>query len=334
MAAARAASGVTKAFRGLVVDCEDLPKWDGSEHLFVDRFRKPGDEWTVRRVAKGEDLTDDDATQSDAIVITGSHYSPYDELAWISSVSDWLRGVMSLPNGPTAPRIFAACFGHQLLARAMGGEVGRNKDGKFWFRVADIHPQGTALAQMPWSKGLVEPVLTEGDGFERLALRMGGFSPSVGPLTGAFADKEHQDIAARPALAHSREIPAAGGVMLPVHLIKSHGDAVLSPPRGALVLASSPGVDHEMLLLPSVPEDGDAELPGATEATDWSRYRAFTVQGHAEFTPREIEAKILPALATMMGEEEVAAFHATKHKACHDWAILEIAQRFLRKQDE
>jgi GMP synthase-like glutamine amidotransferase len=339
-AAARGAATSSKPFRGLVVDCEDLPKWDGAEHLFVDRFRKPGDVWDVRRVAKGEKLTADDATGSDAVIITGSHYSPYDGHEWIESMCEWLRAVMTSPDGP---RVFASCFGHQVLSYAQGGKVGSNKDGQFWFRVAEIEPRSRVFTGMPWSKGLVGPV----HGSERLALRMGGFPTSIGPLTGDFADNEHRDIASRPEFQplDSKSLASAAGAdaaMLPLRLLKSHGDAVLVPPEGALVVASSDAVDYEMLLLPGplahaqAPETGptSAGVSTSPDGLPWSQYRALTVQGHAEFTPREIESKILPVLAERMGPEEVTAFHATKHNACHDWSMLEIAQRFLRRQDE
>lgn len=56
----------------------------------------------------------------DAWVISGSAASAYDRLPWIPPVEDFLREAVSV----TAPLV-AVCFGHQLLAQALGGRVER-----------------------------------------------------------------------------------------------------------------------------------------------------------------------------------------------------------------
>ncbi len=56
----------------------------------------------------------------EAWVISGSADSAYDPLGWIPPVETFLRELVS-----SAVPVVAVCFGHQLLARAMGGRVER-----------------------------------------------------------------------------------------------------------------------------------------------------------------------------------------------------------------
>lgn len=56
----------------------------------------------------------------DAYLCTGSHYSVYDEIDWIYALKSFVRQTYE------AGRPFVGiCFGHQLLAEALGGQVGR-----------------------------------------------------------------------------------------------------------------------------------------------------------------------------------------------------------------
>lgn len=60
-----------------------------------------------------------------AIVITGSSANVPTRDAWMVRMEEWLRSVV--PSGvPT----FGICFGHQILAQALGGEVVRNPRGR------------------------------------------------------------------------------------------------------------------------------------------------------------------------------------------------------------
>jgi GMP synthase-like glutamine amidotransferase len=56
----------------------------------------------------------------DAWIISGSADSAYDPFAWIAALEDFLRRAVAA-NAP----MVAICFGHQLLAQALGGRVER-----------------------------------------------------------------------------------------------------------------------------------------------------------------------------------------------------------------
>ena len=60
----------------------------------------------------------------DGIIVTGSPASVHDAHPWIARLLDVLRDAA----GQGVP-MFGACFGHQAIAMALGGTVGRNPDG-------------------------------------------------------------------------------------------------------------------------------------------------------------------------------------------------------------
>lgn len=82
----------------------------------------------------------------DAFLITGSRHAAYEDLPWIERLADLVREL------DTAQRpLIGICFGHQLIARALGGEVRKAAQG--WgvgVHSADI------VAQAPWMSDSAE----------------------------------------------------------------------------------------------------------------------------------------------------------------------------------
>jgi GMP synthase (glutamine-hydrolysing) len=76
-------------------------------------------------------------TSAAAFVITGSAANVPDREPWMRRTEAWLRDVV----GSGAPT-FGICFGHQILAQALGGEVRRNPRGREigTLRIARIAP--------------------------------------------------------------------------------------------------------------------------------------------------------------------------------------------------
>jgi GMP synthase-like glutamine amidotransferase len=60
----------------------------------------------------------------DAFLFTGSPASVHDDHDWIQQLSQLLVDI-----NKTNKRIVASCFGHQLVAKTFGGEVGKNEQG-------------------------------------------------------------------------------------------------------------------------------------------------------------------------------------------------------------
>lgn len=97
-------------------DHGDLPIWFGN--LLAPWRNKI----RVARVFAGEPLP---APDSDTIaVITGSWDMVTERLAWSEMTAGWIRDAMAIEMP-----LFGVCYGHQLMAHALGGEV-------------DYHPAG------------------------------------------------------------------------------------------------------------------------------------------------------------------------------------------------
>lgn len=74
------------------------------------------------KVYLGEELPNPNDVQ--AIIITGSVYMVSHQLDWSEKTAHWLKHAIS-KNIPT----LGVCYGHQLLAHALGGKVGPNPQG-------------------------------------------------------------------------------------------------------------------------------------------------------------------------------------------------------------
>lgn len=323
-AAAVASAAPRRAFSGLVINCEDADEWKGSEDLFIDRFKRPGECWSWCSPPKGEVPELDH--RPDAVVVTGSHYSATMDAPWVRDTSRWLRAIVEDPSCHT--RVFAVCFGHQLLSQALGGTVGRLTTGGFRFDEERFTPQ-PLFAAMPWARGIAE-IAPGPDGSQSsstVLVRRSGFASTVNGSPSTFADGRHT------------ALPGPGGAdeATPfLSLLKAHEDEVLAKPPSALTLAASDHVPFEMTLVaPSAAAAAAAEAASeACQDPEWSAFRALTVQGHPEFLRRELHSKILPGvldrIAPELGEK-LTAEHLPEC-ALHDWAVLEIANRFLRRE--
>lgn len=170
VAASGATSGV-RPFRGLLIDCEDLPKWEGHYELMFSKLeRREGETWTVVAAARGGDLACATPWGWDAIVISGSHYDVRDDLPWMRAVGKVIESAVlgPVPAGEAQrrPQVFGSCFGHQLAAKVLGGRVGRNPAG-FVFRAEELQPLA-ALAAHPAAAGVLEA----GSGGDEVRLRI------------------------------------------------------------------------------------------------------------------------------------------------------------------
>lgn len=101
---------------------------DGAKFSALLGDQRPDWRFSVFAVAKGN--FPESLEGLDGIVVTGSPASVHDKDPWIGELLDLLRRAVTrkLP-------VFGACFGHQALAMALGGMVGKNPSGWVFGRV-------------------------------------------------------------------------------------------------------------------------------------------------------------------------------------------------------
>ncbi|KAK9988925.1 hypothetical protein SO802_029164 [Lithocarpus litseifolius] len=98
--------------------------YGGYYGVFVRMLAEEGERWDVYRVASGEFPKDEEIGLFDGFVITGSCNDAHGNDVWICKLLNLLKKLDSLKK-----TILGICFGHQILARALGGKTGRNVAG-------------------------------------------------------------------------------------------------------------------------------------------------------------------------------------------------------------
>jgi len=78
--------------------------------------------FTTWNVEEGEYPSD--PGEVDGYVITGSKSSVYDDKQWIRDLEDFVRRLYHEQR-----KVVGICFGHQLIAKALGGEVSKSPKG-------------------------------------------------------------------------------------------------------------------------------------------------------------------------------------------------------------
>ncbi|WP_116368246.1 glutamine amidotransferase-related protein [Parahaliea mediterranea] len=104
------------------------PEWVPGFGEYPDMFMAllgrldPTLEFAVWDVEQGEYPEDIDV--ADAYLITGSKSSVYDDKPWIATLMDFVRELHRREK-----KIVGICFGHQLVAQALGGRVEKSPKG-------------------------------------------------------------------------------------------------------------------------------------------------------------------------------------------------------------
>ena len=128
------------------------------------------DEAVVANVERGDVLPPIDGFAG--VIVTGSGAMVTDRHAWSERSAQWLRDAAH-----AGVPLFGICYGHQLIAHALGGEVGYNPTGREMGTIdlelhphADTDPLFAGLpAQFPAQATHLQSVLRTPDGATVLA---------------------------------------------------------------------------------------------------------------------------------------------------------------------
>jgi GMP synthase-like glutamine amidotransferase len=120
----------SRALRVAVLNCEDAVKWSDHLDLLEGAYGRPGDEWVAFACCSDNLPTLAEINRFDAVLCPGSRHSATDDSqVWLQSLLTLLSQIAKQRH----PQMLGICFGHQAIARALGGVVGANSDGNFRF---------------------------------------------------------------------------------------------------------------------------------------------------------------------------------------------------------
>jgi GMP synthase-like glutamine amidotransferase len=163
----------------LILDCSLDTKY---AELFVTSLSSQiiSPHWDVIQLLREEMIPSDEVIKSyQGVIITGSHHSVNDETQdyWTSEIIRLIQ--YSALNG--TPRIFGCCFGAQIIAKALGGEVSNNPTNKFMLQPELIQLNSHAIVNyFPFIKPTYSLIESHGEYISRLpsdAISLGS-SPS------------------------------------------------------------------------------------------------------------------------------------------------------------
>lgn len=89
---------------------------------FIDALQLEEGEYQIFRPEHGDELPNEDAVS--CVIISGSWSMVTEKLAWSEAVAEWIRTWQGkIP-------MFGVCYGHQIMAHALGGVVDFNPNGR------------------------------------------------------------------------------------------------------------------------------------------------------------------------------------------------------------
>lgn len=124
---------------GLIL-CEDAPVWGGQVgygEFYLSRFtqgKSTSEEWFPIYAVDKPLPTIAELKTFTGFVISGAHFSVNDDEEWIRNLEEFVRAIyIHNQVGLNKIHVYGICFGHQLIAKALGGKVALNESSNFIF---------------------------------------------------------------------------------------------------------------------------------------------------------------------------------------------------------
>lgn len=229
--------------RFCVIDTDCSKAWNPItfSDMFRTCFELPGDDWITCHIAVGEELPAD-LLSYQGVVLTGSRFNCRDNLPWFAPLCQFIRDAAQQGT----PRIYGGCFGCQLIAHALGGEVDYNPNKRFVLKAEDIkwcacscacahhhHDATTTTGSSSSDSSTEEATATPPAAAE---------ATEATAVAGAAAGCPCcQTLPLAPEVIH--RLQSTG-----LQIIVSHGDCVRKVPDQALLLANSSSCGAEMFI--------------------------------------------------------------------------------------
>jgi GMP synthase-like glutamine amidotransferase len=107
--------------------------------MFVDMFERAGHSFDYEVVRAHDGVPLPDAATLDGIIVTGSPAGVYEDHPWLDPLRAFIRAAYA-----SATPMLGVCFGHQIMADALGGEVRKSEKGwgmgRHVYAVSDNRP--------------------------------------------------------------------------------------------------------------------------------------------------------------------------------------------------
>jgi len=130
-----------------ILQCDETmevlrPEFGGFAEMIIKRFHQVRERWTFPVYNLTQGRFPDRIDECDGYITTGSHFSVYETIPWIEQFAELTREADA-----TSTPFVGICFGHQMIAHALGGRVDRSEKG-WGVGVSTVSVQGERAAAL------------------------------------------------------------------------------------------------------------------------------------------------------------------------------------------